>query len=291
MSDEVNKTNDIQSDKEINESEIECCDDSFEDEGKTDETDDLYIDRQFVSWQEGFGYRKDRSKKDNENSEEIIKRTFMFNCLWHVNIHKKHGVYIVTTFIDEHKGHILNLQTTLEGDVMASKQYRMLTNNISNVLLDKKNNESGWVVEYQLDATSQALTHLLWMEPQQVKLYIRYGSVVNTAKTNMSLGVINQILGIYPLVIITDADPAIDTTITQIYLLTKHLHCIWHIELNIPKNLKERLCEDYKTFAKKFFQCWNKLNIETFECKYANLIENYLTVKSYLEWLYKSKSL
>jgi len=107
---------------------------------------------------------------------------------------------------------------TLEGDVKASKQYRMLINkyqqrvvkqdlynaiymvrhekapvkkdafNLLNSLLDKKNNESGWVVEYQLDATSQALTHLLWMEPQQVELYIRYGSVVahdNTAKTNI----------------------------------------------------------------------------------------------------------
>ncbi|CAG8699394.1 2803_t:CDS:2 [Funneliformis caledonium] len=145
MNDEVNKTNDIQSDKEINESEIEY---------------DLYIDRQFVSWQEvalflndyciqkGFGYRKDRSKKDNENSEEIIKRTFLCN----------HAAYVVTTFIDEHKGYILNLQTvnflpqfrkltkemladirfwTLEGNVKASKQYWMLTNNISNVSLNK----------------------------------------------------------------------------------------------------------------------------------------------------------
>ena len=148
MNDEVNKTNDIQSDKEFNESEIECSDDWFEDEDKTDKTDDLYVGKQFVSWQEvalflddyciqkGFGYRKGRSKKDNENIEEIIKRTFLcnhagiyeskkmanlddqrnktscrVNCPWHVNISKKHGVYIVTTFVGEHKGHILNLQT------------------------------------------------------------------------------------------------------------------------------------------------------------------------------------
>lgn len=79
----------------------------------------------------------------------------------------------------------------LEGDVKASKQYQMLINkyqqcvvkqdlynaiymvqrekasvkkdvfNLLNSLLDKKNNESGWVVKYQLDVTSQALTHLL----------------------------------------------------------------------------------------------------------------------------------
>ena len=34
MNDEVNKTNDIQSDKEFNESEIECSDNWFEDEDK-----------------------------------------------------------------------------------------------------------------------------------------------------------------------------------------------------------------------------------------------------------------
>lgn len=104
------------------------------------------------------------------------------------------------------------------------------------------------------------------------------------------MGVIIQTLGIYPLVMITDADPAIDAAIAQIYPLTKHLHCIWHIGQNLPKNLKGKLREDYETFAKNFFQFWNKLNIETFECEYAKLIENYPTAKSYLERLYKSKS-
>jgi len=45
--------------------------------------------------------------------------------------------------------------------------------NLLNSLLEKKVNDSGWVVEYQLDPVSQALTHLLWMEPQQVGLVIK----------------------------------------------------------------------------------------------------------------------
>ena len=68
-----------------------------------------------------------------------------------------------------------------------------------------------------------------------------------------SLRVILQSLCIYLAVIITDADPAMDAAIAQIYPLTKHLHCIWHIGQNLPKNLKGKLCEDYEIFAKKFF--------------------------------------
>ena len=92
---------------------------------------------------------------------------------------------------------------------------------------------------------------MLWMEPQQVELYIRYGSVVvhdNTAKTNIyglplsifvvvdnnyntrsvaqaflddetlesyswNLKVILEAFGIFLAVMITDADPAMDAAI------------------------------------------------------------------------------
>jgi hypothetical protein len=379
------------------------------------ETDDLYVGKLFVSWQKvivflntycmqkGFSYRRGRSTKMN-NDEDAVKRTFLckhagtnkvdktttiseqrnktscrINCPWHVNINKKgEGIYMVTTFVNEHKDHTLNPQTTyfssqfrkltedmladirfwtLEGDLSATKQYRMLTSkyqctiikqdlynainmfrrkkepakknafNIINSLLEKKANESEWIVEYQIDPISQSLTHILWMEPQQVELYIRYGSVVahdNTAKTNIyglplsifvvvdnnyntrpvaqaflydetlesyawSLRVLLQALGIYPTVMITDANPAMDAAIAQIYPQTKHLHCIWHIGQNIPKNLKSKLQGSYEEFAKRFFQCRNKLSIEGFENGYMKLIEDYPSTKSYLERLYESK--
>ncbi|CAG8745726.1 3641_t:CDS:2, partial [Gigaspora rosea] len=60
--------------------------------------------------------------------------------------------------------------------------------NVLNFLLEKKANNPEWIVEYQLDPVSRSLLHLLWMEPLQVELYIRYSSVVaydNTAKTNI----------------------------------------------------------------------------------------------------------
>ncbi|CAI2176926.1 12028_t:CDS:1 [Funneliformis geosporum] len=165
------------------------------------------------------------------------------------------------------------------------------------------------------------------MEPQQVELYIQYGLVIahnNTAKMNIyglsllifvivdnnystrpvaqaflndktlesylwSLKVILQAYGIYLTVMITDADPAMDVAIAQIYSQTRHLHCIWHIDQNIPKNLKSKLHDDYEEFAKKFFQYHNKLSIENFEHDYIKLIEDYPNVKGYLKRLYESK--
>ncbi|CAI2191108.1 7366_t:CDS:2, partial [Funneliformis geosporum] len=79
---------------------------------------------------------------------------------------------------------------------------------------------------------------------------------------------------------ITDADPAIDVAIAQIYPQIRHLHCIWHIGQNIPKNLKSKLHSDYEEFAKKFFQCRNKLSIENFEDDYIKLIEDYPNAKA-----------
>ncbi|CAG8831197.1 23504_t:CDS:2, partial [Gigaspora margarita] len=36
----------------------------------------------------------------------------------------------------------------------------------------------------------------------------------------------------------TDADPAIDSAIKRVYENTRSLHCIYHINQNLPKNLK-----------------------------------------------------
>src|ERR1044071_1504543 len=86
--------------------------------------------------QRGFGYKKGQSIK-KDTTEDAAKRTFLckhaginksnktapfneqrtrisckVNCPWRVNISKKgEGIYMVTTYINEHKGHSLNSQT------------------------------------------------------------------------------------------------------------------------------------------------------------------------------------
>ena len=52
---------------------------------------------------------------------------------------------------------------------------------------------------------------------------------------------------------ITNANPAMDAAIAQIYPQTRHLYCIWHIGQNLPKNLKSKLHSNYEEFTKKIF--------------------------------------
>jgi len=103
------------------------------------------------------------------------------------------------------------------------------------------------------------------------------------------LRVFAQAVGFSPPIMITDADPAMNVVIAQTYLLTRHLHCIWHIGQNLLKNLRNKLQSEYEGFAKAFFQCRNRLEIDIFEHKYSELIEKYPAAQTYLERLLKSK--
>jgi hypothetical protein len=144
------------------------------------ETDNFYVGKLFVSWQEviiflntycmqkGFSYRRGWSTKMN-NDKDAIKRTFLckhagtnkvdktttiseqrnktscrVNCPWYVNINKKgEGIYMVTTFVNEYKDHTLNPQTTY-----FSSQFQKLT---ENMLADIR----FWTLEEDLSATKQ----------------------------------------------------------------------------------------------------------------------------------------
>src|SRR6266540_1436931 len=93
-----------------------------------------------------------------------------------------------------------------------------------------------------------------------------------------------------PLVFVTDADPAADAAIRQIYLTTYPIYCIFHISKNLPKNLKFKLYDQYDSFVRDFFICRNNVCEELFYQKWASLIEKYPNVKDYLmKALYPSR--
>ncbi|GBC31610.1 protein FAR1-RELATED SEQUENCE 5-like [Rhizophagus irregularis DAOM 181602=DAOM 197198] len=50
---------------------------------------------------------------------------------------------------------------------------------------------------------------------------------------------------IEPLVFVTDADPAMDAAIEQIYETAYPIHCIFYISENLPKNTKSKLSNQY----------------------------------------------
>jgi len=146
------------------------------------------------------------------------------------------------------------------------------------------------VLEFQLNDENR-LTRLFWMSSSQIALWLEYHDVVlndNTAKTNhynmpLSLFLIfdnntksrliaqslvsDETVETYkwilectkkatmtePMVFVTDADPAMDAAVVQIYDTAYPIHCIFHISENLPKNLKAKLGNEYDGFVRDFF--------------------------------------
>ncbi len=168
-------------------------------------------------------------------------------------------------------------------------------------LMNRKSNDPEWVVEFELDDENR-LTRIFWMSPAQVVLWLEYHDVVlndNTAKTNryqmpLSLFLIidnntrsrlvaqalvsdettesykwilectKKVTATEPLAFITDADPAADAAVAQVYEMTYQIHCIFHISENLPRNLKSKLHNQYESFVHDFFLCRNSLCEEDF---------------------------
>ena len=67
-----------------------------------------------------------------------------------------------------------------------------------------------------------------------------------------------------PIVLFTDADPALNAAIPLQFPNSYHAHCIYHIGQNLPKNLKAKLGNQYTDFIKNFYKCRNSLNESLF---------------------------
>ena len=71
--------------------------------------------------------------------------------------------------------------------------------------------------------------------------------------------------GINPKVIFIDSDPSLISAIKEIHMGSKHLLCIFHIDLNLRKKLKSKLESHFEEFHHKFYTCRNSLCKELFE--------------------------
>jgi len=56
-------------------------------------------------------------------------------------------------------------------------------------------------------------------------------------------------------IIFTNSDPSITQLIKDIYSNVQHILCIFHIDLNLWKKLKKKLCSQFKKFYHKFYIC------------------------------------
>jgi hypothetical protein len=79
-------------------------------------------------------------------------------------------------------------------------------------------------------------------------------------------------------------------SIKEIYPITKHLLCIFHIDLNLRKKLKGKLGNKFEEFRHKFYTCRNSLCEDLFEFRWNQLIDQYSAAAKYLsDTLYINK--
>ncbi|CAB4491664.1 unnamed protein product [Rhizophagus irregularis] len=75
-----------------------------------------------------------------------------------------------------------------------------------------------------------------------------------------------------PKVVFTDSDPAMANAISLEFPDTIHCLCIFHIDLNLKKNLWNKLKSDeFKAFREEFFHCRNTLISTLFENRWEHL--------------------
>jgi len=196
-------------------------------------------------------------------------------------------------------------------------------NDASNLLKElqkKKENDPTWFISYH--CVKNRLFHLFWMTPYQQTLYLKYHDVIltdNTARTNkyrMSLclfvgvdehrrsrlvaqalmsdettssymWVLNNLLtasnNLAPKTIFSDCDTRLGPAIETVLPTTRYLHCIFHIVLNIKKNLMRLLGSQFTEFQKDFFICRNTLFESVFESRFNSLCMNFPEAETYLK--------
>ncbi|CAB4489898.1 unnamed protein product [Rhizophagus irregularis] len=86
----------------------------------------------------------------------------------------------------------------------------------------------------------------------------------------------------YPQVIYTDCDPAMANAISSVYPMTKHNLCIFHIDLNLKKNLRPKLgTQNFNEFRTQQTESLNRLLKDTVQknfllCQLESEIQNIL---------------
>ncbi|CAG8701563.1 10541_t:CDS:2 [Cetraspora pellucida] len=89
--------------------------------------------------------------------------------------------------------------------------------------------------------------------------------------------------GFEPRVIMTDMNSAMDAACQVKYMNSYHVHCIWHLSQNLPKQLKVKLgSENFKEFICDFWKAQNSLSIEVFKYRFQSLLEKYSSANKYL---------
>ncbi len=87
---------------------------------------------------------------------------------------------------------------------------------------------------------------------------------------------------IIPTALYSDADLALISAVKKNYSETQHFHCIFHIDLNLRKKLKGKMCDQFEPFRAKFLAMRNSLCPKKFEIGWKALINKFSVCEQYL---------
>lgn len=186
-----------------------------------------------------------------------------------------------------------------------------------------------WYFKVDFEGIDNRLSKIFWMSPDQKSLWARFHDVVindNTCKTNkymmpLSIFVIidsnqrsriaataivcDETVSIYewileqtklatgnlqPVIIFTDADPAMQVAISNSYPETIVRHCAFHIRQNLFKKLKKKLHNKWDGFISDFYALRNSLVASDFNRCWMDLMNKYSEVQRYCDRvLYSTK--
>lgn len=196
-------------------------------------------------------------------------------------------------------------------------------------LVKLQQEDSNWYFNVDFEGVDNRLSRIFWMSPDQKHLWMRFHDVVlndNTCKTNkysmpLSIFIIidsdqrsrivataivsDETVSTYewilkqtmlatdnlqPVIIFTDADPAMQVAISTQYPETIVRHCAFHIRQNLIKKVKKKLREKWDDFISDFYVLRNSLVEIDFEDRWKDLMNKFPEIKEYCERvLYSTK--
>ena len=187
-------------------------------------------------------------------------------------------------------------------------------------LLELQRKDPTWYFDYLTDEDGR-LTHLFWMTPRQREQAADLHQILvhdNTYKTNrfkLPFGVFctvnrhghtvltasclsfkegtadyewayeqyQRAVGIAPTVVFTDADPGATAAVGSVWPKSFHGWCLWHIYVNIQKNLGSRLGSDMRNFLQQFRHVQRQLTRNLFDNAYQQLKQDFPAAAPYLD--------
>ncbi|CAG8743988.1 11539_t:CDS:2, partial [Gigaspora margarita] len=155
------------------------------------------------------------------------------------------------------------------------------TSDLIRHLYSRQTEDSYWFVEAKFVKDEHRLCGLVWLLPEQQNLWTCYHDVL-FFDTTSSLKMIKKCMNnLTPKVVFMDSDPTMINAISLEFPDSIHCLYIFHIDLNLKKNLRNKLgSAEFKEFREAVFKCRNTLVPSNFENQWESLKAKYTSIST-----------